>query len=59
MAASLFSFCRFTKDLPREPLDGELWCGRGLFQKTLSIIKVSNAPHWRKRRDAGVFGPWN
>jgi hypothetical protein len=29
----------FTKDLPKEPLDGELWCGRGLFQKTLSIIK--------------------
>lgn len=29
----------FTKDLPKEPLDGELWCGRGLFQKTLSIVK--------------------
>lgn len=29
----------FTKHLPKEPLDGELWCGRGLFQKTISIIK--------------------
>jgi len=27
------------KDLPKEPLDGELWCGRGLFQKTLSIVR--------------------
>lgn len=34
----------FTKDLPREPLDGELWCGRGLFQKTLSIIKKTKDP---------------
>ena len=29
----------FYKDLPKEPLDGELWCGRGLFSQTLSIIK--------------------
>jgi DNA ligase-1 len=35
----------FTKDLPREPLDGELWCGRGLFQKTLSIIKKTKDKH--------------
>jgi len=34
----------FTKDLPKEPLDGELWCGRGLFQKTLSIIKKTVNP---------------
>lgn len=34
----------FTKDLPKEPLDGELWCGRGLFQKTLSIIKKTKDP---------------
>jgi DNA ligase-1 len=30
----------FTADLPKEHLDGELWCGRGLFQKTLSIVKT-------------------
>mmetsp|Transcript_42285 Transcript_42285/g.82999 ORF Transcript_42285/g.82999 Transcript_42285/m.82999 type:complete len:881 (-) Transcript_42285:66-2708(-) len=29
----------FIEDLPKEPLDGELWCGRGLFQKTLGIVK--------------------
>jgi len=29
----------FTADLPKKPLDGELWCGRGLFHKTMSIIK--------------------
>jgi hypothetical protein len=25
----------FKKDLPAEPLDGELWCGRRLFQRCL------------------------
>jgi DNA ligase-1 len=25
--------------LPKIPLDGELWCGRGTFQKTMSICK--------------------
>lgn len=34
----------FTKDLPRAPLDGELWAGRGKFQRTVSIVR---------RRDAG------
>lgn len=29
----------WTKDLPSVPLDGELWCGRGLFQKCVSIVK--------------------
>jgi DNA ligase-1 len=29
----------FTKDLPKTPLDGELWCGRGLFSKVMSIVK--------------------
>lgn len=35
----------FVKDLPKEPLDGELWCGRGLFQKTLSIVKAQKNKH--------------
>lgn len=35
----------FTKDLPDVPLDGELWCGRGLFQKCVGIVKKHhNAP---------------
>ncbi|PRP86779.1 hypothetical protein PROFUN_02928 [Planoprotostelium fungivorum] len=29
----------FKEDLPSTPLDGELWCGRGLFQKCIGIIK--------------------
>jgi DNA ligase-1 len=29
----------FREDMPRTPLDGELWCGRGLFQKCVSIVK--------------------
>jgi DNA ligase-1 len=40
----------FTKDLPKEPLDGELWCGRALFQKTLSIVKgqkTSTVDDWK------------
>lgn len=40
----------FTKDLPKEPLDGELWCGRGLFKKALSIVKCqkdSVAGDWK------------
>lgn len=33
----------FTKDLPDTPLDGELWCGRGKFQETVSIVRRANA----------------
>lgn len=29
----------FCELLPKKPLDGELWCGRGQFQKCVSIIK--------------------
>jgi len=29
----------FRQDLPQTPLDGELWCGRGLFEKCVSIVK--------------------
>ncbi|CAF1376814.1 unnamed protein product [Rotaria magnacalcarata] len=29
----------FKAALPKVPLDGEIWCGRGLFQKCVSIIK--------------------
>jgi DNA ligase-1 len=29
----------FTKGLPTTPLDGELWMARGMFQKTVGIVK--------------------
>ncbi|CAF0973497.1 unnamed protein product [Adineta steineri] len=29
----------FKAALPKVPLDGEIWCGRGLFQKCISIVK--------------------
>jgi len=29
----------FIEDLPKVPLDGELWMGRGLFQKTVSVAR--------------------
>lgn len=34
----------FTRDLPRQRLDGELWMGRGQFQRTSSVVR-------RKRGD--------
>ncbi|MCP4136437.1 MAG: DNA ligase [bacterium] len=33
----------FTKDLPSFPLDGELWVGRKMFQKTVSIVRRMDA----------------
>lgn len=29
----------FTAGLPKVPLDGELWCGRGQFTEAVSIVK--------------------
>lgn len=39
----------FTADLPRTPLDGELWCGRGLFQRCVGIVKtkLTEHPDWK------------
>ncbi len=34
----------FTRDLPPFPLEGELWGGRGTFEKTVSIVK-KKIPH--------------
>jgi len=54
----------FTKNLPAMPLDGELWIGRGQFEKTVSIVRSHKAlEEWRKIRyfifDApGVPGPF-
>jgi DNA ligase-1 len=38
----------FTKNLPDHPLDGELWMGRRMFQKTISVVKSIDAgERWR------------
>lgn len=39
----------FTEDLPDHPLDGELWMGRRMFQKTISIVKrLDGGDHWKQ-----------
>lgn len=41
----------FTNQLPRDPLDGELWLGRGTFQECVSIVRrgAHRTPlQWRK-----------
>ncbi len=41
----------FTDDLPDVPLDGELWLGRGLFQRTVSIVRRHDGSElWREVR---------
>ncbi len=41
----------FTRGLPDSPLDGELWVGRKQFQRTVSIVRRSNAAElWREVR---------
>jgi len=43
----------FTRNLPKTPLDGELWMGRGRFQDTVGIVKQKaggskDPERWRK-----------
>ncbi|MCA8925446.1 MAG: DNA ligase [Planctomycetes bacterium] len=39
----------FVKELPPEPLDGELWVGRGEFQRTVSIVRRGDrSEHWKQ-----------
>jgi DNA ligase-1 len=39
----------FTEGLPESPLDGELWYGRKLFQKTTSIVRrTDGSDEWKK-----------
>ena len=41
----------FTRGLPGTPLDGELWIGRKQFQRTVSIVRRSEASElWREVR---------
>jgi DNA ligase-1 len=34
----------FTRDLPETPLDGELWLGRKLFQRTVGVVRRTDKP---------------
>ncbi len=42
----------FTANWPREPLDGELWAGRGHFDKAAALVRPQPAPDaaWREVR---------
>jgi DNA ligase 1 len=41
----------FTKGLPGAPMDGELWIGRGQFQKTNGYVKRHDqGDHWREMK---------
>lgn len=44
----------FTKNFPRQPLDGELWLGRGQFQELSSLVKLGagkwSDPRWHQVR---------
>jgi len=42
----------FTQDWPQTPFEGELWAGRGLFEKTTSILQQKQAPDaaWQQLR---------
>jgi DNA ligase-1 len=41
----------FTKGLPKEPLDGELWIGRGMFQQTMSVVRSQGmSDAWKRVR---------
>lgn len=45
----------FTEDLPADTLDGELWVGRKMFQKTTSIVRSGAAGHEWKTVQYVVF----
>lgn len=36
----------FTKDLPKIPLDGEIWAGRGSFEVVASVVQGSREDAW-------------
>lgn len=41
----------FLKGLPTTPLDGELWLGRKLFQKTVGVVRRQDkSDHWKDLR---------
>ncbi len=45
----------FTKNLPSMALDGELWCGRKSFSKTISIVKSRDmGEYWKTIKYKGT-----
>jgi DNA ligase-1 len=38
----------FTDQLPDIPLDGELWLGRGSFEKISSVVKLHHIKEWKE-----------
>ena len=41
----------FVAGLPETPLDGELWTGRGAFQRTVSVVRRQDrSDHWKSIR---------
>ncbi len=45
-----------SSELPKDvTLDGELFCGRGQFQSTVSIVKTINSPHWNSGSNPVTF----
>lgn len=50
---------RFIDSLPKcEPLDGELWIGRGQFQRTVGVVRAKSASdEWRSMRYAAFDAP--
>lgn len=48
----------FCEGLPKVPLDGELWMGRGRFQRTMSIVRrQDSSDHWREVRFVAFDAP--
>jgi DNA ligase 1 len=48
----------FCDGLPEVPLDGELWIGRRMFQRTMSIVRRQDASdHWRQVRFVAFDAP--
>lgn len=50
----------FTAGLPDTPLDGELWIDRGMFQKTVSVVRRQDkSDHWKDVRYVVFDAPAN
>ena len=56
----IFAPAWFTAGLPLEPLDGELWLGRKMFQRTMSIVRRQNESDlWKEVRFVIFDAPAN
>lgn len=48
----------FTEKLPKLPLDGELWLGRGMFDEASSIVRSSQDKGWKDLHFMLIDIPW-